>query len=95
MKLKPISDRLVVKQAEAETKTASGLYLPESAKEKPTQGKVLAVGPGKLGEDGKRHEVGVKAGEVVYYSKWAGTEVTVDGEKLVILNESDVLGVID
>jgi chaperonin GroES len=95
LKLKPLADRVIVKQTEAEEKTKTGLYLPDAAKEKPTQGKVIAVGAGKLDESGKRHAVGVEVGEVVYYGKYAGTDVEVDGEKLVILRESDILGVLE
>ena len=95
MKLKPLSDRVIVKQQQAEEKTASGIVLPDAAREKPTRGEVLAVGPGKADDDGKRHPVGVKAGEVVYYGKYSGTDVEVDGEKLVILRESDILGVVE
>jgi len=95
MKLKPLADRVIVKQTEAEEKTASGIYLPDAAKEKPTKGKVISVGPGKLDEKGKRMEPNVKAGDVVYYGKYAGTEVEVKGEKFVILRESDLLGVLE
>ena len=95
MKLKPLADRVIVKQTEAEAKTASGIYLPDAAKEKPTKGKVISVGPGKLDEEGKRMEPNVKAGDVVYYGKYAGTEVEVNGEKFVILRESDLLGVLE
>jgi len=95
MKLKPLADRVIVKQTEAEEKTASGIYLPDAAKEKPTKGKVISVGPGKLDEEGKRMEPNVKAGDVVYYGKYAGTEVEVNGEKFVILRESDLLGVLE
>ncbi len=94
MKINPLEDRLVVKPGEAETKTASGIVLPESAKEKPTRGKVISVGPGKMLDNGNRAPVGVKVGEEVYYGKYAGTEVKVDDEALVILRESDVLGVL-
>ena len=95
MKLKPLQDRVIVKQSEAEEKTASGIVLPDSAKEKPTKGKVIAVGPGKLDDNGKPMEIGLRAGETVYYGKWSGTEVEVNGEKFVILKESDVLGVLE
>ena len=96
MKLKPLADRVIVKQSVAEEKTKSGILLPDSAKEKPTQGKVISVGPGKVDENsGKRHEVGVKVGETVYYGKYSGTDVEVDGEKFVILRESDLLGVLE
>ncbi|HEX8915316.1 MAG TPA: co-chaperone GroES [Humisphaera sp.] len=95
MKLKPLADRVIVKQTEAEEKTASGLYLPDAAKEKPTKGKVIAAGPGKLDDNGKVHALSVKAGDNVYYGKYAGTDVEVEGEKFVILRESDILGVLE
>ena len=95
MKLKPLSDRIVVQQAPAEEKTASGILLPDAAKEKPTKGKVISVGPGALGDKGQRHAIPLKSGDTVYYGKWSGTEVEVDGTKFVILKESDVLGVIE
>lgn len=93
--LKPLADRVIVKQTEAEEKTASGLYLPDAAKEKPTKGKVIAAGPGKLDDNGKRIEPGVKVGDTVYYGKYSGTDVEVEGEKLVILREGDILGVLE
>lgn len=94
MKLKPLHDRVVVKPAEAEEKTKSGILLPDSAKEKPTRGKVIAVGGGKPDKNtGKVHELNVAVGDVVYYGKYSGTEVEVEGEKLVIVRESDLLGV--
>jgi chaperonin GroES len=95
MKLKPLQDRVIVKQQEAEEKTASGILLPDTAKEKPTKGKVIAVGPGKLSEKGKPMELSVRAGDNVYYSKYAGNDVEINGEKLVILRESDILGVLE
>ncbi len=95
IKLRPLADRVIVKQTEAEEKTASGLYLPDAAKEKPTKGKVIAAGPGKLDDNGKRMELSVKPGDTVYYGKYSGTDVEVDGEKLVILRESDILGVLE
>lgn len=95
MKLKPLADRVIVKQQEAEEKTKSGLYLPDAAKEKPTKGKVIAVGPGKFDDHGKRMEIGVRAGDTVYYGKYSGTDVEIDGEKFVILRESDILGVLE
>jgi chaperonin GroES len=95
MKLKPLQDRVIVKQSEAEEKTRSGIVLPDSAKEKPTKGKVIAVGQGKLDDNGKPMEIGLRAGDLVYYGKYSGTEVEIDGEKLVILRESDVLGVLE
>lgn len=95
IKLKPLADRVIVKQSDAETKTKSGILLPDSAKEKPTQGKVIAVGTGKRDDNGKVHAVGVKVGESIYYGKYSGTDVEVDGEKFVILRESDILGVLE
>jgi chaperonin GroES len=95
MKLRPLSDRVIVKQSEAETKTASGIVLPDSAKEKPTKGKVISVGPGKVDDKGKHLTLNVKAGDNIYYGKYSGTDIEVDGEKFVILRESDVLGVLE
>ena len=95
MNIRPLDDRLVVKQAEAETKTATGIYLPEGAKEKPTRGKVISVGPGKMLDSGKRAPISVNVGDEVYYGKYAGTEVKVDDVKFVILRESDLLGVVE
>ena len=95
MKLKPLQDRVIVKQSDAEEKTKSGILLPDTAKEKPTKGKVIAVGPGKLDDKGKPMELGVRVGDVVYYGKYSGTDVEIDGQKLVILRESDVLGVLE
>ena len=95
IKLKPLQDRVIVKQTEAEEKTKSGIVLPDSAKEKPTKGKVIAVGPGKLDEKGKPMEIGVRVGDSVYYGKYAGTDVEVEGQKFVILRENDILGVLE
>jgi chaperonin GroES len=95
MKLKPLADRVIVKQSAAEEKTASGILLPDSAKEKPTKGKIVSVGPGKLDDHGKAITLGVKAGDTIYYGKYSGTDVEVDGEKFVILRESDILGVLE
>ncbi len=95
MKLKPLADRIIVKQQDAEEKTKSGIVLPDTAKEKPTKGKVVAVGPGKLDEKGRPMEIGLRNGDTVYYGKYSGTDVEVDGEKFVILRESDVLGVLE
>jgi chaperonin GroES len=95
MKLKPLHDRVIVKPADAETKTASGILLPDSAKEKPTRGEIIAAGSGKVDSNtGKVHPMNVKVGDHVYYGKWSGTEVEVDGQKLVIVKESDLLGVV-
>lgn len=90
-KLKPLADRLVVKPIEVEEKTKTGIYLPDTAKEKPQEGKVIAVGPGRLSEDGKRIAMEVKVGDIVVYSKYGGTEIKVDDEELIILRESDIL----
>jgi len=95
MKLKPLQDRVIVKQSDAEEKTASGIVLPDSAKEKPTKGKVIAVGAGKVDDKGKRHQLSVRTNDVVFYGKYSGTDVEVDGEKFVILRESDILGVLE
>jgi len=95
MKLKPLADRVIVRQSEAEEKTATGILLPDTAKEKPTRGKVIAVGPGKLDDNGKPMEIGVRVGDTIYYGKYSGTDVTIDGDKLVILRESDILGVLE
>ncbi len=94
MAIKPLEDRIVVKPTEPETKTASGLYLPESAKEKPIQGTVVATGPGRLLDNGKRAKPVVTKGDRVLYGKYAGTEVEVKGVKHLILRESELLGVI-
>jgi chaperonin GroES len=92
LKLKPLGDRLIVRAIEEEETTASGLVLPDTAKEKPQKGKVLAVGEGKINEDtGKRTPLDVKEGDEVLYSKYGGTEIKVDGEELLVLRESDVL----
>lgn len=95
MKLRPLADRVIVKQTEAEEKTKSGILLPDSAKEKPTKGKVIAAGPGQLDDNGKAMELGVRVGDTVFYGKYSGTEITVDGEKFVILRESELLGVLE
>ncbi len=91
MKLQPLEDRIVVRPAEAEEKTVSGLVIPDSAKEKPQQGEVLAVGPGRRGDNGDLIPVDLVAGETVIYSKYGGTEIAVDGEDLLILTSRDVL----
>ena len=95
MKLKPLQDRVIVKQSEAEEKTKSGILLPDTAKEKPTKGKVIAVGPGKTDDKGRPMEIGLRVGDTVYYGKYSGTDVEIDGQKLVILRESDLLGVLE
>ena len=95
MKLKPLDDRIVIKQSEAEEKTSGGIILPDTAKEKPQIGKVVAIGPGKLLDDGKRSKMSVKIKDEVIYAKYMGSDVEIDREKYVILRESDVLGVIE
>jgi chaperonin GroES len=95
MNLKPLDDRIVIKQSEAEEKTAGGIILPDTAKEKPQIGKVVAVGPGKLLDDGKRAKMSVKNKDEVIYAKYIGSDVEIDGEKYVILRESDVLGIVE
>ena len=95
MAVKPLDDRILVKQSEAEEKTAGGIVLPDTAKEKPQRGKVIATGPGKLLESGKRGEMSVKKGDDVFYGKYSGTEIKIDGEEYVILKEADVLAVIE
>lgn len=95
VKLRPLNDRLVVEPQEKEEKTASGIVLPETAKEKPQKGTVLAAGPGRIDDDGKRIEMDVKIGDVVLYAKYAGTEVKIDDRKLLILRESDILAIIE
>ena len=91
VKLQPLADRVIVRPIEKEEVTKGGIVLPDTAKEKPQEGKVLAVGPGRLSEDGKRLAMDVKVGDVVVYAKYGGTELKVDGEELVILRESDIL----
>jgi len=95
MAVKPLEDRVLVKPIEAESKTASGLYLPEGAKEKPIQGKVVATGPGKRLDNGQRAHMSVKKGDTVVYGKYAGSEIEIKGDKHLILRESELLGVID
>ena len=91
VKLQPLGDRIVVKPIEREEVTKGGIVLPDTAKEKPQEGKILAAGPGRLSEDGKRIAMDVKVGDVVLYVKYGGTEVKIDGEELMILRESDIL----
>ena len=96
MSLKPLDDRIVVKPSEAEQTTASGLVIPDTAKEKPQQGEVLAVGPGKRAESsGELIALDVKVGDIVLYSKYGGTEVTIDGDDLLILTSRDVLAIVE
>ena len=95
MKFRPLHDRVVVKRLDAEEKTAGGIIIPDTVKEKPSQGEIVAVGPGALDESGKRVATEVKAGDYVLFGKWSGTEVKIDGEELLIMKESDVMGVLE
>ena len=95
MNLKPLADRLVVEPLEQEDVTSGGIFLPETAKEKPQQGKVLAAGPGRVDDDGKRLNMEVKVGDRVLYAKYSGTEIKLDGKKVLILREADVLAVVE
>ncbi len=95
MKLRPLGDRILVEPSEGEDKTSSGLLLPETAKEKPQQGKVLAAGAGRRDDDGKRIEMDVKTGDTILFAKYAGTEIKIDGKKLLIMKETDVLGILE
>lgn len=95
MAVRPLEDRVLVKPIESESKTASGIYLPETAKEKPVRGEVIAVGPGKRLENGKRAEMSVRKGDTVVYGKYAGTEVEIKGDKHLILREGELLGVVE
>jgi chaperonin GroES len=94
MKIKPLQDRVIVRRIEEETKTAGGIIIPDSAKEKPQQGEILAVGPGKVLEGGTRVDLTVKTGDLVLFGKYAGSEVKIDGEEVLIMREDDILGVI-
>jgi len=91
VKLQPMADRVVVRPIEKEEKTKSGIYLPDTAREKPQEGEVVAVGPGRLSEDGKRIAMDVKVGDTVIYAKYGGSEIKIDDEELMILRESDIL----
>jgi len=95
MKIKPLGDRLVVERLEQEEKTSGGIIIPDTAKEKPKQGKVLAVGPGAKDEHGKRVPVDVQAGDIVLFTQWAGNEIKIDGKDYLVLKESDVIGIIE
>ena len=93
-KIRPLQDRLIVKRLEAEEKTSSGLYIPDSAKDRPQTGRVVAVGKGKVKEDGTIQPLDLKAGDTILFGKYAGTEVKIEGEELLIMREDDVLGVL-
>ncbi|MDR3013384.1 MAG: co-chaperone GroES [Chitinispirillales bacterium] len=94
MNVKPLADRILVKALDAEEKTAGGLYIPDNAKEKPQKGEVVAVGPGKIAENGTKIEMSLKTGDKVLYGKYSGTEVSVDGAEFLIMRESDVLAIV-
>ena len=95
MKFRPLADRIVVKRIDAEEKTSGGIIIPDTAKEKPQEGEVLAVGPGARDESGKLIALDVKVGDRVLFGKWSGTEVKLDGEDLLIMKESDVMGIVE
>ncbi len=95
MNFRPFHDRVVVKPSDAEEKTAGGIIIPDTAKEKPTQGEIVAAGPGGRDEDGKLIALEVKAGDRVLFGKWSGTEVKIDSEELLIMKESDILGILE
>ena len=95
MKFRPLHDRVVVRRIEQEERTRGGIIIPDTAKEKPMEGEVVAVGPGARGEDGTLHPLDVKAGDRILFGKWSGTEVKIDGDELLIMKESDILGVIE
>lgn len=95
MSFRPLHDRVLVRRVKEEEKTKGGIIIPDSAKEKPQEGKVVAVGPGTLDDSGKRVAPDVKAGDRILFGKWSGTEVTIEGEELIIMKESDILGVIE
>ena len=95
MAVNPLDDRILVKQSDAEVTTAGGIVLPDSAQEKPQQGKVVAVGPGRMLDSGNRGKMSVKKSDVIFYGKYAGTEIKIDSEEYVILRESDILAVLE
>ena len=95
MAFRPLGDRVVVRRVEEEAKTKGGIIIPDTAKEKPQEGEVIAVGPGARDEEGKRVPMDVKAGDRILFGKWSGTEVKLDSEELIIMKESDILGVLD
>jgi chaperonin GroES len=95
MKFRPLHDRVVVRRTENESKTAGGIIIPDTAAEKPQQGEIIAVGPGARDENGKVQPLDVKKGDRVLFGKWSGTEVKIDGQELLIMKESDIMGVLD
>ena len=95
MKLRPLQDRVLIRRVDAETKTAGGIFIPDNVQEKPVEGEIVAVGPGSRGDDGKLVPMDVKSGDRVLFGKWSGTEVKLDGEELIIMKESDIMGVLE
>ena len=95
MKLRPLQDRVLVRRVEPEAKTAGGIFIPDTAQEKPMEGEVVAVGPGARDEDGKRQALDVKSGDRVLFNKWSGTEIKHEGEELMIMTQADIMGVFD
>jgi len=95
MGFRPLHDRVLIRRVEAEEKSAGGIIIPDTAKEKPMEGEVVSVGPGARGDDGKIQPLDVKAGDRVLFGKWSGTEVKLDGEELIIMKESDLMGIIE
>ncbi len=95
MTFRPLQDRVLVRRIEEEEKSKGGIIIPDTAKEKPMEGEVLAAGPGTRGDDGKLHPLDVKIGDRVLFGKWSGTEIKIDGEDLVVMKESDIMGVVD
>ncbi|HEV2099397.1 MAG TPA: co-chaperone GroES [Stellaceae bacterium] len=95
MAFKPLQDRVLVRRIDEEEKSRGGIIIPDTAREKPMEGEVLAAGPGARGEDGKLHPLDVKVGDRVLFGKWSGTEIKIDGEDLVIMKESDIMGVVE
>ena len=95
MAFRPLQDRVLVRRIEEEEKSRGGIIIPDTAREKPMEGEVLAAGPGARGEDGKLHPLDVKVGDRVLFGKWSGTEIKIDGEDLVVMKESDIMGVVE
>ena len=95
MKFRPLHDRVVVRRIEEDERTPGGIIIPDTAKEKPMEGEVVAIGPGARGEDGQVHPLDVRAGDRILFGKWSGSEVKIDGEELMIMKESDILGIIE
>ena len=95
MKFRPLQDRVLIRRIEEEEKTKGGIIIPDTAKEKPMEGEVIAAGPGARGDDGALHPLDVKVGDRVLFGKWSGTEIKIDGEDLVVMKESDIMGVVE